>query len=176
MELHKTLKEMGRVQDKLDSVAGGILAAIRDQHLDTLEAFNDAVKDAYAANGWNVSTGRPPKGSKVKPAPTVLQTYLSTVRAAYRFDLDPGEYTAWRQLREAVKESRDAQRKEPEPTLPELRGLKIESDDRLTGSLLHDVVVVYEHAPETTRERMQRRLKRMLTEFQRDVESSLKVA
>lgn len=157
---------------KLDGMASEILVTLKRAKARTLEAFDNLVAEAYAANGWNTGpAGRPAAGVEVRPAPDSVKSYVSQIRAAYKEELDVLGFDTMSALRRAVAEcrrprevasSRDVVRRS---SLPEFEGVRLEQDDEFNGALFHDLLVAYELAPEDTREKMQKRLNRVLTEF-----------
>lgn len=174
--MKQVFSKIAQQEHKLETVADGILNVARDAAAGTVEEFDALVFEAYDAHGWNYQPGRPAPGVEVKQVPDAVRTYVSEVRGAYRAGLDVLGFQTMYSLRKALREARQPSTK-PGATarrlwkqFPELQGVRIEADDEFNGALFHDLLVAYEKAPDDVREKMQRRARRMLTEFKPAVE------
>lgn len=170
MKLETVFTRIADQANRLDDLAGQILAAIQEARARRLDQFESMVRDAYEANGWHYRPGRPTSDATGTPVPDAVRTYVSEVRAAYRLKLPIMRYRSMYQLRQAVRRARAKTTmphavEGPAEQLPELRGVRVYDDDHLTGALLHDLVVVYEHAPDPDREKLQASLRRLLSRF-----------
>jgi hypothetical protein len=167
MQMHSLAQIFITIQEashKVDEIAGQIIDAIRDAQADTLDDFNEMVDDAYAANGWSRQVGRPSEESQLSPAPRTVQSYVSTIRTAYRQGHNVLEFENLFELRKAVRGSRQPSQS-PETKSPELKGISIKRVNKMTGALWHDLVVVWEHLPEQDRETLEEKLYRLLGQF-----------
>lgn len=172
MSLTKTLDSIARSGKRLETQAGGLLAHVRENDITTLDQWLEAVKEAYAAKGWHTGRGRPRSGTKSKPIPHVVKTYVSEVSAAYKLGVDPRECSTWNDLRRALKDVR-AKLREDEQEEHHLQGVRVSKDGQLLGALWHDAIVVYENLPDDDREEMERQIKRIMDKYQGKVQLSL---
>lgn len=172
--------------ETLDNTASQILLTMRDASADTLDKFDVMVGDAYAENGWQRGGGRPKDGTKIKPVPEVVRTYVSQIRAAYKLELKVLKYDSIRALREAVRltrrealaEKREAEKDEDTEIVssPELVGVRVEGEGQLNGAVFHDLIVVREALDEEEKARLDASLERTLKKFLAPIKSKLKTA
>lgn len=156
--------QIEQAAEAVESIAGGVLAAIQEAQADTLEKFNDMVADAYQRNGWSQKAGRPAEGSTERPAPQAVKVYVSIVRRAYRMELDVLSFEHMGALRSAIRQAR-TQDAHAGVRSPELRGVQVSSSDRLTGGLWHDAVVLYENLPDEQRTLFETQIRRLLKKY-----------
>jgi hypothetical protein len=120
----------------VQSVAARFVAYLGVEKVDTVEKLDILVTAAYAENKWTRRQGRPKAGDK--PAPSVVQVYVSTVRKALALKLKLASYKNMEEIRRAIREKT--------PTVvkrvpPELKGV-IVTGESLNGGLYHDVLRV----------------------------------
>lgn len=148
----------------VDDVASAMLATIKAAGATTLDEFNELVADAYAANGWSQRMGRPAPGDK--PAPGAVKMYVSTVRRAYKLQLDVLSFETMEALRKAC---RGVERPAPAERPAQLRGLSLSSDAGLNGAVFHDVVVVWEHLNAERQAELEKQIQRLVSRYAKSV-------
>jgi hypothetical protein len=155
--------------NKTEQVAGQILAEIKKHDAKTIQAFDSLVAEAFKANGWSQVAGRPATDSKLKPAPVSVKLYVSSVRAAYRLELPVLTFETIGALRVAIRKARSerAPQSKPEPQPEELKGIVLAAPDRLTGSIFHDVAVLWSHLPENQQAELEARVRKLVEMFSR---------
>jgi len=161
----------------VDEVAGKILAAIKEAKADTLEAFNVMTWAAYDAKGWSRRIGPPVPGDV--PAPASVKVYVSTIRAAYRLEVNVLDYSAIGELRKAIRSARSgkaASSPKPEPTPPEMKGVKVDHPAALTGSLWHDAIVLWENLPEEQQSALEEAVRKLVAKYTRKAPPALRLA
>ena len=174
IELSAVFTKIKTSAGALERVANGILSAIKTQDAKTLEHFNEMVADAYVDNGWSTKAGRPAKGTKEKPAPDAVQLYVSTVRAAYRMSLDVMSFETMGALRVAIRDKRSTPSQDAARP-PELVGVQLSSDDRLTGALIHDTGTLWKRLRPKDQKAMTLALQKVLDEFMKLAPPELKM-
>jgi len=170
--LKTVFKRIASKADALEDTASAILDILREARIRDLGAFNALVAEAYHANGWRMGSGRPPaEDDGLTSAPDAVRAYVSQVRAAYSEKLDVLGFETMYALRKEVARVRRMKRS-PRARIhfPEFAGVELRDATELNGALFHDLLVLYEHVPEDVRESINRRVKRMLTEFRETAE------
>lgn len=174
-DLAQTLVDIARKAKGVESSANGMFASLKQANARTLEQFNGLIKAAYDQNKWSQHAGRPIAGSKDKPAPDAVKLYVSSFRAAYRMKLDVLSFETVGAMRTAVLESRSAHAQGPERA-PELVGVQVSAERRLTGALYHDLIVLDQHLPEGERAELERELRKLLMRYTRKAPPELVAA
>ncbi len=164
------LNAVARKARGLDSAADTMLANAK--RFKTLVELNEAVREAYAANGWSQTTGRPSARSKLKPAPDVVKLYVSTMRKALQVGLVLEEFKSMRALRDKVALVGTVHALAPEPR-PELVGVVLRSPHRLTGALWHDVVTLADEIPEEHAHAMEEEVRAVYEKYRQYAPSEL---
>lgn len=141
--LAAALADVAAVVGGLESKADTVLAIVKASGIRDLKAFNAAVKDAYAVNGWSSARGRPAKGAaKTTVAPTTVKQYVSRIRAAFRLGVPVATCKTFHTLRMAIRKAA------PAPVVENadkrLAGIRLVKSDALIGAPFHDLTVVYE--------------------------------
>ena len=175
------VKALGIAGEKVESLAGKILAAIPKDI--TPDELDTVIVAAYEANGWHTRQGRP-SAEKRDKVPHTVRTYMWELRGAVREGLPVWKYDSFYELRIAraklKKIETPAKREEPKdtplPDLPELKGVRLASADTPNGALFHDLVLTYTVIPETQRALMARNLERLMHRYQTTVVVKLKKA
>lgn len=147
----------------LESRADAVLAIVRRTRIGTEKEFSIAVRDAYAANGWNAGAGKPVEGVSLKPVPGTVKQYVSQIRAAYRFKIDVLHCRSFYELRKGLRKARA--RKSASLADPVMHNLKIAGKAELTGAPLHDIVVIYTTLSETRRKQLAAAVNRLVREY-----------
>ena len=158
-KLAHALSVIAAGEQTLETKASGVLAIVAG--IPSLEDFNAAVKDAYAANGWNASPGE--KDAKAT-VPTTVKQYVSTIRAAFKLDVKVAKQKTMSQLRKAVREARTP--KAPVSKDPVLKGLTLVKSGELTGAPFHDLVALYENLNKQKQVQLVGVVERVVRQFQ----------
>lgn len=156
----------------VESAANGMFATLKAEDVTTLDHFNELVRDAYQRNGWSQSAGRPVAGAKEKPAPEAVKLYVSTFRAAYRYKLDVLSFETVGALRTAIREKRTA----PSQSVvrpPELKGIHVSAENKLTGALWHDAVVLHQHLTVDEQQEFEREVRMLIMRFTKNAPAEL---
>jgi hypothetical protein len=144
-QIAEILVEVG----KFDGIANGLFAPLKQLKVKTLEQAEDIFAKAYELNNWSQSQGRPAAGSTTEPAPGAVKQYLSYFRRAYRLKLDVISFETIGAMRVAIREkAKTAVHAQGPERPPELRGIEIRDENRLTGALFHDVPALWQRLPE----------------------------
>jgi len=86
----------------VENVSRDFFLVLREEDVNDVEHLNKIAAEAYQANGWSMTKGRPAAGSTEKPAPDVVKLYLSIARRGFSLKLDVKSYETMYQLREAI--------------------------------------------------------------------------
>lgn len=86
----------------VENVSRDFFLVLREENVNDVEHLNQIAAEAYKANGWSMTKGRPAAGSTEKPAPDVVKLYLSIARRGFSLKLDVKSYETMYQLREAI--------------------------------------------------------------------------
>lgn len=86
----------------VENVSRDFFLVLREENVNDVEHLNQIAAEAYKANGWSMTKGRPAAGSTEKPAPDVVKLYLSIARRGFALKLDVKAYETMYQLREAI--------------------------------------------------------------------------
>jgi hypothetical protein len=106
----------------VENVSRDFFQVLREEDVNDVEHLNKIAADAYQANGWSLTKGRPAAGSTEKPAPDVVKLYLSIARRGFALNLDVKSFETMYQLREAITNlpislaANDAKKQEQHPT------------------------------------------------------------
>lgn len=178
-ELAKIFSEMAAEGEKLDTIAGRFMKVVKDDKIDSLDAFNGLIAKAYEENGWSTTVGRPLPGATGTPAPMAVRQYVTAFRAAYKFELPVLSYGSMRQMMDEVAASRKELAKAEaakKPTDPELKGVTVKSSGKMSGALWHDAIVIFEHLPEDVREDFEQRMRKLIMRFTSKVPKEIRKA
>lgn len=144
--------DVAKADAQAASRADAVLSVIRGSGIRDLKAFSAAVREAYAANGWHATAGRPGKGAAGIQVPKTVKQYVSRVRAAYRLDLPVHSFKNFYALRKALAAARPA--KAPKRIDRRMAGLRLIRGNQLTGAPFHDLAVLYEALKGRQREQL----------------------
>lgn len=163
---------------RMDDIAGRVFAVVSAAKLNTLEAFNDAVRAAFEANGWHTSVGRPTDKATSKPVPRTVRSYVWEFRVAYRMGIKVTTMKSLYELRQAVLKAREkAKRSTPanEPIYEALKGVTVSATDKLLGVPFHDAIAVYQHLPPADQDQFLIQINRLVNRYKRQVEGTLRL-
>lgn len=159
------------------NAADGVLSIVKAGKLRVLEAFDEAVKVGYEANGWQTAAGRPKEGTASRPpVPSTVKTYVSLMRAAYRAKLPVLRYRTFSALRSALAKTRSKAQppgKRKGKVDPALAGIRVLDPGQFTGAPFHDLAVGYQALPKTDQEAFLAAANRLLKSFQRKIPASV---
>jgi len=141
-QIAEILVEVG----KFDAVANQLFAPLKAMKVKTLEQADDVFAKAYELNNWSQTQGRPAAGSTTEPAPSVVKQYLSYFRRAYKLKLDVINFETIHAMRVATREKTVHASAPQRP--PQLQGVQLANENRLTGALFHDVPALWQRLPE----------------------------
>lgn len=86
----------------VENVSRDFFLVLREEDVNDVEHLNKIAAEAYQANGWSMTRGRPAAGSTEKPAPDVVKQYLSYARRGFALKLDVKSYETMYKLKEAI--------------------------------------------------------------------------
>lgn len=149
----------------LESKAEAVLKILKAEKIKDLKTFNAAVREAYAANGWNPGAGRPKAGSDLQSVPPTVKQYVSAIRRAFKFKLQVLSFSSFSALRSELK-AHAAKVRKPRTNGPkETRGIHLASPDQLIGAPFHDLAVLYNALDRTKKPKMLAALDRIKRDF-----------
>ena len=163
---------IARKANGIEGAANGMFTTLKAEDVKSLEHFNEMVRDAFAANGWSQAAGRPVAGTKEKPAPDAVKLYVSTFRAAFRMKLDVLSFETVGALRNAIRDKRSGT-SQSEARPPELKGIKVSAENRLTGALWHDAVVLHQHLTTDEQQEFEREVRMLMMRFTKSAPNEL---
>lgn len=173
-----SLKQIAATGERVEAAATTLLAAIKREGLTSLGAFDDAVKAAFEANGWNTRPGRPAKDRR--NVPHSVRTYVWEIRSAYRVGVEVWTLRTMYEVRMAKRALQDAERvettgdgEEPtaQPVIPpecaqDLEGVRVLDVKRPNGALFHDLIATFIALKQEDRVLFGRQLARILHRYQ----------
>ena len=86
----------------VENVSRDFFQVLREEDVNDIEHLNKIAAEAYAANGWSLTKGRPAAGSTEKPAPDVVKQSLSYARRGFSLLLDVKSFETMYKLKEAL--------------------------------------------------------------------------
>lgn len=149
----------------LESKAENVLKILKAEKIRDLKAFNLEVREAYKANGWNASAGRPKEGVKLTPVPATVKQYVSSIRRAFRFKMQVLTYSSFYALREELKKEASKVRKPRTNAPKEMAGIRLQQPATLNGGIFHDLAVLYEALDRARKPRILAALERIRRDF-----------
>lgn len=173
-KLAKVFTTLAAEEVRVESTAAAMLLAVKEAGINTIEAFDEAVQAAYAANGWNARQGRPAADSEAEDVPGTVRTYVSWIRSALRAGLRVGRFKTFHELRKALAEKRGIRavpnRKRddggavtvPKEVEQDFDGVQLATPNKTNGALFHDLAAVFVHLPPDSRSVLGRQLTRLL--------------
>lgn len=163
--LAAALAEMAQTETVLESRADAVLTIVKGAGIRETAAFNKAIREAYEANHWHSSAGRPGKSSRKTPVPQTVKSYVSMIRGAFRLGLVVAHFKTFHALRKSLTAARLAARPRPVKKDPRLAGLTVVRGDTLTGAPFHDLTVLYEKSSRAQQSRIVAEVTRLVREF-----------
>lgn len=94
--------DLEEASDAVENVSRDFFEVLRAEDVNDVEHLNKIAAEAYQANGWSMTKGRPAAGSTEKPAPDVVKSYLSYARRGFSLHLDVKSYETMYRLKEAI--------------------------------------------------------------------------
>jgi hypothetical protein len=178
-QLARVFASVADSEQSLETTAAGILSIVKDNKINTVDRWDEAVGAAYAANGWNTRAGRPNGDETPKqPVPATVSSYVALVRTALRAKMRVAKYDTFTSLRVALakRNGRTDHRGNGKSTAPggrlNLKGPVAESfvdvdiqKAEPNGALFHDLAVVYAKLPADHQAMLGRQLSRLLHKY-----------
>lgn len=171
-KLAKVFTTLAAEEARTESTASSMLLAVKDSGIRTIEEFDEAVQQAYTANGWNARQGRPAADSEAIDVPGTVRTYVSWIRSAFRAGLKVGRFKTFHELRKALADKRGIRavpdRKIhppvsfPKEVVEDFNGVTLDTPNKPNGALFHDLAAVFVHLPKENRSILGRQLNRLL--------------
>lgn len=169
----KALAELGAQGEKTEDLASSLLRIIKEQMVRTIEDLDAVITAAYDLNGWNTRQGRPTVEKRAK-VPNTVRTYMWELRSAVKDGVPVWNFKTFYEVRLARKKAKvvakpvvaDDGRVNVLPDLPELDGVRISHGDAPTGSLFHDLILLFVTIPDEQRVLLERNLSRLLHKYQ----------
>lgn len=162
----------GKQGDKTESTANKWFAPLKAMGVTNLDEANVVFSAAYEVNGWSQTKGRPAAGVTLKPAPRAVKLYTTTFRKGYKEGLDVLSFETVGELREATAKKLAA----PSQTAarpPELKGIQVSTENRLTGALWHDAVVLHQHLTTDEQQEFEREIRMLMMRFTKNAPAEL---
>lgn len=94
--------DLDEAYEGVENVSRDFFLVLREEDVNDVEHLNKIAYEAYEANGWSRTKGRPAAGSTEKPAPDVVKQYLSYARRGFSLNLDVKTYETMYKLKEAI--------------------------------------------------------------------------
>jgi hypothetical protein len=167
-KLARVFSALADDEKRTESTASQVLAIVKDEHITTVEKFDEAVRAAYEANGWNAGPGRPVAESKADSVPSTVRTFVSWVRAAFHANLRITKFETFQELRKALGKTRDATGrggiKIPDDVADIFRGVQL-AEAKPNGGLFHDIALVYVKLDSDHRGLFEKQLNRLLSQY-----------
>jgi hypothetical protein len=171
--LARVFQGIAESEKSTESTAAGILSIIKEKGVTKLDKWNEAVREAYEKNGWNVRAGRP-NGDEIArgPVPETVAQYVSLVRRAISSKLRVASYDSFTALRAAMARRNGradhrgaAGRGLPKDFREDFRGVPIANHSETNGALFHDLAAVFIHLPVDHRSMFGRQLNQLMAKY-----------
>jgi hypothetical protein len=94
--------DLEEASNTVENVSRDFFQVLREEDVNDVEHLNKIAADAYQANGWSVTKGRPAADATDKPAPDVVKQYLSYARRGFALKLDVKSFETMYKLKEAI--------------------------------------------------------------------------
>lgn len=94
--------DLEEASDIVENVSRDFFLVLREEDVNDVEHLNRIAAEAYQVNGWTTKKGRPAAGATEKPAPDVVQQYLSYARRGFALTLDVKAFDTMYRLKEAI--------------------------------------------------------------------------
>lgn len=155
--------------EMLESRADAVLSIVKSSGIRDVKAFGAAVREAYKANGWNATQGKPKAGKRALLAvPATVKQYVSTVRAAFRLGVNVTKMETFHKLRKVLKQARaDAAPQAVAVKDPRLAGLRlVKNGGGLIGAPFHDLTLIYEKLAKGQQKQLAGEVNELVRRFQ----------
>lgn len=153
----------------VETVAGRLFGVMREKEIDDIDGLNAEITATYVQLGYSQTKGRPKAGATETPAPDIIQTYVSRLRRGLKLGLDVKTFETMYQLQEAIRKFDVYGVAVGPERLPELKGVTIANEDRLTGAFCHDIVVYVKKLPDDKRVEMEEKIRKVMKRYERFV-------
>lgn len=180
-KLAKAFLAIATQENALDSTASTVLAIVKDVRGLNGEKFDDLVKAAYDAAGWNTRPGRPDADAEKRgEVPATVRTYVTVIRRALRVGIRVSRFATFSALRVALAAKtvhegggRGGRRtahangvaRIPKDLAQNFIGVAIEKPKDANGALFHDLASTYLALPEEHRNVLGRQLNALLVKY-----------
>lgn len=164
--LTAALSAIAQDVEQLESRADAVLAIVKDSGIRDVKAFSAAVREAYKANGWNATAGKPAPGKRAQPVPATVKQYVSTIRGAFRLGVNVAKMESFFKLRKVLRQARAAANPQLVVKDPRLAGLRLVKNASLIGAPFHDLTVVYEKLPKAAQKQLAGEVNELLRRYQ----------
>lgn len=94
--------DLEEASEAVENVSRDFFEVLRAEDVNDVEHLNKIAAEAYQANGWGLTKGRPAAGSTEKPAPDTVKQYLSYARRGFALKLDVKSFETMYRLKEAI--------------------------------------------------------------------------
>jgi hypothetical protein len=94
--------DLEEASNTVENVSRDFFQVLREEDVNDVDHLNRIAYEAYEANGYSRTKGRPVAGSTEKPAPDVIKQYLSYARRGFALKLDVKSYETMYKLKEAI--------------------------------------------------------------------------
>lgn len=174
-KLARVFSTLAQEEQRTESTAASILAVIKEGRVRSVEKWDELVREAYEANGWNTRPGRPAANDGPKDeVPATVRTYVTIVRQALRAKMRITKYDTFTALRadlarktgggRAANDSSSAPRL-PKAVAQSFVGVSLDGPMSPNGALFHDLGAVYITLPAEQRDLFGRQLNRLLHRY-----------
>lgn len=173
--LATALGELATTEDTINSRADAVLAIVKASGIRDGAAFNSAVREAYAANGWHTSPGKPSRGNRGSSVPATVKQYVSLIRGAFKLGLNVGGFKTFHALRKTLKAARVAAKPRPVRQDSRLAGVRLVKSDELIGAPFHDLTVLYENLNRQQKAKLAAEVNKLVREYKPAAAPSLEL-
>lgn len=94
--------DLEEASDVVENVSRDFFQVLREEDVNDVDHLNRIAAEAYQVNGWTTKKGRPAADATEKPAPDVVQQYLSYARRGFSLTLDVKSFESMYKLKEAI--------------------------------------------------------------------------
>lgn len=94
--------DLEEASDVVENVSRDFFQVLSEEDVNDVDHLNRIAAEAYQANGYSMTRGRPAAGSTEKPPPDVIKQYLSYARRGFALKLDVKSYETMYKLKEAI--------------------------------------------------------------------------
>lgn len=173
-KLARVFSTLAQEERRTESTAADIFAIIKDGKVRSIEKWDELVREAYEANGWNARPGRPAANDEPKDeVPATVRTYVTIVRQALRASMRIATYSSFTALRTDLAKKTGGHRGSaandgaplPKAVAQSFIGVSLAGPMAPNGALFHDLGAVYITLPAEQRDLFGRQLNRLLHRY-----------